>query len=787
MTNPADRCREKKNIMKTVKFLVKAMTAACMSAVLFVACGKENETEKPGPETPGTTPETVLKLEDLNNQGAFNGSVFDLKSVVYTTEEVEGSTVFYLSPTADLTDVEGMEEAADYIRLVVGKTNGGNTVFAGTDNAISYGTLSVDASNSAEYKISRLDVVLWSPTAAEIQISVASNDGKTTLLTNYYGACVRWPSEDIEAEAVAVCNEVAQMVYFGQGIGTNAHEYDLLVATSPLSTTTDGTLVLLEETGYAMHLAFFAIPNSTYRTRLPQGTYKYSENAEAGTYLSVSYLAEFSTENGHQTMTTKPFDGNIIVSTNSDDITTIRAYFLDESNRRRMIAFRGKLGSFMDYTSQSTYLPQFNEDVVLTAGQASGIYYGQMGEKAYGAFEIVLYEDVYLEGEDGSFGATLLLTAPSLFTSEKDLRERVSKLNGTYKASASFAQEWSWFKPVEMNVYGMIQPYGTFLHQRDGSYYGLFGYAEDGTVTISDGKDGGMHIEFDLVSQNGSKMKGSYDGPIDWSWQPVASASDDGTSTLTEDYDMDLSRHTQARLVAPQQIYIGGVGYTQMSEYSVKWGSERPSEPRYDDIGYQYIAFGNIGQNNNEDGSVNAGDFAYIELVTAPGEERQLKPGHYTISEQRWPAYFRPMADGEGVAVKGMLLQNTAWTSHWEHHYASEGGLSVIDGHAYFYGGEVTVSGPDDAGNYTFEFDCICVREHHVRGKWTGPVTGIADPDADAAAAAWHAPLLTPAQLRARNAERWGIRAMDAGAARELQGHSAPAARPVYARLSSTR
>ena len=122
-------------MMKTFKFLAKAMTAACMSVCLFAACGKENET--PDPENPGTTPGTVLKPEDLNNQAAFNGSIFDLKSVVYTTEEVEGSTVFDLSPTEDLTDLEGIEAADDYIRLVVGKTNGANTVFADTDNAIS--------------------------------------------------------------------------------------------------------------------------------------------------------------------------------------------------------------------------------------------------------------------------------------------------------------------------------------------------------------------------------------------------------------------------------------------------------------------------------------------------------------------------------------------------------------------------------------------------------------------------------------------------------------------------
>lgn len=767
-------------MMKKLYFLAKAIMPLFMSACVLVACEKGGGTE-PDPDD-SNKPGSVTKPEDLSNQAAYNGSVFSLQSVIYTFEEVEGSAVFYLSPTAGITDIDGMQAANDYIRLVVGKTNGSNVNFAGTDNAVVYNDLQADASNASQFKITKLDVILYGATAVEIQINIASNDGRSTLLTNYYGSCTRYPSDDIAIEAVAVCTHVAQQVYFGQGLGTNAHEYDLLVSTSQLTQATDGTLVLLEETGYAMHIAFFAIPNSVYRTRLPQGTYKYSEGAEAGTYLSVSYLAEFSTENGHQEMSTRPFVGDMTVTTDNNDITTIRASFVDSSNRLRTIAYQGKLGNFMDINS-STYLPQFNQDVDMTANKANGIYYGRMGEQAYGTFELVIYENAYLDGQEGSFGATLLLTSPTLFTKEADLKQNISKLNGTYNASSTFSQSMSWFKPVEMNVYGMVQPYGTFLHQYDGSYYGLFGYANDGTVTISAGSaDGDMHIEFDLTSQNGSKMKGRYDGPIEWSWQPVSSDSDDGTSTLTEDYDMDLARHKEARLVVPQQIYIGGIGYTQMSDYSKRWGSQSPD--KNDDIGYQYIAFGNIGLNEDPVGTVNAGDFAYIELVTAPGEERQLKPGHYTISPQRWPAYFHPMnSDGEGVAVKGMLLNSISYTSHWEHHYASDGGLSVIDGHAYFYGGEVTVSGPDADGEYTFEFDCLCVRDHHVRGTWKGPVSGIST---ETDTAMWRAPMLTEDQLLARTS-KWSVSGMRSQDARRLPQQSAAAETPAYGRLSLTR
>lgn len=719
-----------------MKILLPAMFALFAAA----SCDKSGEgTGGDGNKT--STPGAVVDYKSLDNEAAFNGDIFEIRSVVYTTEEIEGSWVFYLSPTADIIDLPGMEAADDYIRVVVGNTKGSNASFPGTDNEVCYESVRINADNCDDYKISRLFVVLDSPTVVRFEMQIEAATSNTMAVSaNYSGYCTRWPSDDIEDGAAdRLCTNIAQAAYFGQGIGTNAHEYDLLVSTCPITQTTDGQLVLEDKEGYCMHMAFFAIPASAYRTRLPQGSYKLSDNSEAGTYLSVSYIGKFTTENGRQTMETIKFDGDITVTTNNEGVTTIRGYFLDESNRRQMIAFRGKLGSFIDATS-ATYLPSLNEDVEFKASAINAIYYGRMGDEAIGTFELVIYEGDYLENKEETFAATLMLTAPTLFTTKEKLEEGMSKLNGEYYGASTFTQTWSWFRPVELNAYGIVQPFGTFVHKIDGSYYGEFGYAQDGTVKISDAGDGNIKIVFDLISNNGSKMKGSYEGPIEWDWQTVASGGDDGTSTLEEDYEFNLDRIKEARLVVPQQIYIGGVGYTNMNEYSRKWGSQSDGT-KSDDIGYQYIAFGNVGANNNPDGSVNAGDFVYIELVTAPGEERQLKPGHYTISRERWPAYFHPMnSEGEGVAIKGMLLQNTVYTSHWEHHYASEGGSSMLDGHAYFYGGELWVK-DNGNGTYTFDFDCTCAREHHVTGKWTGPVTGL---ESTTASASWHAPLKRP-------------------------------------------
>lgn len=713
---------------------MRILVPTIVLAFAAVSCNNDNGVESDKPEA---VPGKVVKPEKLNNQYACDGVIYDIKSVVYTEEEIDGATVLYFSSKSGITDITGMINSGEYMRVVAENNSGSNADFAGTKNEVSYKEVSVTSANCHNYTISSMFFDLATPTTADFSMEIAANDGKKAISASYYGYASRWPAIDLAEEAVAICTEVAQAVYFGQGAGTNAHEYDIIVATGQLTTTTDGSLVLVDKEGYAMHIGFMAIPNSAYKTRLPNGNYRNSSNSEAGTYLSVSYIGEFSTENGHQTMTSRPFDGDITVVTDDDNITTISAYFVDESGRRRMIAFRGNIGNFLDYyNSTSTFLPQFTDDVQFEADACDAAYYGRMGEQAYGSFEFTLYQNEYLEGDDDFYGATLLLTSETLFPSLESLNSQIDKLYGTYEVANTFTIPGTWFKPVEMNVYGSIQPYGTFVHKHDGSYYGLFGYGESGTITVSEGTDGGLRIEFDLVSVTGATMKGSYDGPIDWIWSPVTSSSDDGTSTLTEDYDMDLERYDSAILYLAPRLYIEGIGFIDRDKYTEKYPDNIP-------IGYQTIVFGNLGANNNPDGSVNVGDFLALELVTAPGEERQLKAGHYTISEHRWPAYFHPMENGEGVAIRGMMINGESYTSHWEHHKESSSGhLSEMDGHAFFYGGEVTITGPDEKGHYTFDVDCICVREHHVRGQWTGPVAGLEAPEETSSTKSWHAPML---------------------------------------------
>lgn len=51
--------------------------------------------------------------------------------------------------------------------------------------------------------------------------------------------------------------------------------------------------------------------------------------------------------------------------------------------------------------------------------------------------------------------------------------------------------------------------------------------------------------------------------------------------------------------------------------------------------------------------------------------------------------------------------------------------FEYMDAHALLYGGQVTITKVEGEGKdnwYRFEVDGICVRKHHVRGTWEGPV-----------------------------------------------------------------
>lgn len=97
--------------------------------------------------------------------------------------------------------------------------------------------------------------------------------------------------------------------------------------------------------------------------------------------------------------------------------------------------------------------------------------------------------------------------------------------------------------------------------------------------------------------------------------------------------------------------------------------------------------------------------------------------------------------------------------------------FEYMDGHALLYDGQVTITKVEGEGKenwYRFEVDGICVRKHHVRGTWEGPVvsqTGRAAAEKD------H---LEPAQTASPPAGSVGS---DEPSGRRTAGHHVPQGR----------
>ena len=275
---------------------------------------------------------------------------------------------------------------------------------------------------------------------------------------------------------------------------------------------------------------------------------------------------------------------------------------------------------------------------------------------------------------------------------------------------------------VEIPMEGLVFPLGTYVQLDDGTSFGQFSYGKEGIIKIeaagtAQGEDGKIEpvykIEFNLTSKDGFTLKGSYTGVI-----PITDASDDksdddGTSTLERDYDMDLSKIKKAHYYTSDQVYIQGIGYKPISSYG---------------CGLQFINIGIEWVGDHLEDFVDrepGGDIVRVELTTEPGKENEITPGTYEVTEQRWTAYIKP-----GVMMRGIMLDGGLHGSRWMHQTYSMWGddnkiFEYMDGHALLYDGQVTITKVEGEGKenwYRFEVDGICVRKHHVRGTWEGPV-----------------------------------------------------------------
>ena len=246
--------------------------------------------------------------------------------------------------------------------------------------------------------------------------------------------------------------------------------------------------------------------------------------------------------------------------------------------------------------------------------------------------------------------------------------------------------------------------YAHYLDARGEKATEKYSYGTEGEIEIIELADNaGFTVNYDLFSNDGYRIRGSYTGKIPVIDNSDDKGDDDGTSTLEKDYDMDLSMWDCAYVAPLNRIWVGGMGYYDIDGEALK--NIKPTYPA--PFGLQYVYIGLKG----DDGE---GDRVLLELLVNDDAETYITPGTYPCTEDRFPEHFVP-----GHMMRGIMLEGDFASSSFVHLNEK----THMDQHANFYGGEVTITKAEGGDNwFTFDIDGICVRKHHVRGSWTGPV-----------------------------------------------------------------
>lgn len=168
---------------------LRILTWVALSAALITAsCNKDDADNGGNGGEP--TPPPVSLTDQFEYDG---GDPIDIKSVVYEIDENDSEVYhFYLSPSEGISTVKGMENADDYLKIVVKKPHG-EVDTASEDFSVAYKDISVNKLTLATdvEKIQLSTRLLELSNQFVLYLDVTMKSGKT-LLARYNNECVQY-------------------------------------------------------------------------------------------------------------------------------------------------------------------------------------------------------------------------------------------------------------------------------------------------------------------------------------------------------------------------------------------------------------------------------------------------------------------------------------------------------------------------------------------------------------------------------------------------------------------
>lgn len=229
---------------------------------------------------------------------------------------------------------------------------------------------------------------------------------------------------------------------------------------------------------------------------------------------------------------------------------------------------------------------------------------------------------------------------------------------------------YTYTKGHTLDFWGTLYPTGSYLNKKEKSGRAFRGYIVDGTMTVS---DNGSNVVFDFVTDNGKKIKATYNGKINFVDFSEPEKMPDYSSTLTEDVKLDFIPGTVA-----MSYSLGDYIKKDLYQFEVMI-----TEP-----------------------DMLHGDFIMLELSSS---EEILPDGVYTINNA-----LEPFTGIEGSIDYGYQI---LYSWYGDLDSADEEGVqSVI---CPIMGGTVTIS-TADSGDRKLVFDLQDGKGHTITGEYEG-------------------------------------------------------------------
>lgn len=685
---------------------------------LLSSCSSSDDGDTPPP----AIPENTLAYGDTQSK---------IGSVIYTVDQQKVYT-FYFSPTQGLVDLEAMLLADDYMKIVTTTPTGAIDLLS-AQNSLIYKKINISADSGNNVEKATLSLQLTSLTTAKMSLDVALKSGET-LRAEYNGLCLKQEEQQSGDVFDVTLDKQIFGYYMGPAEG-NAGTEGYYIAVTDAEFQVQGTQFALTTNGYALVLSYYGNPGENWKD-MPTGIF-----SESGKFADHTFDSEYSgvlykDDSGQKLLTL--LDPLKIERLEGDQVK-ITATFLDEKYEEHTLIYTGglKLGN----ATLNVYLPQIGRDVTIKGEYASGIYSGDVFENGSGMVEVTINDKAYENKEPNGYSMKLALFSTKFADPKRERR----LTPGTYKVSSKYEQG-TWMTPVELNIMGMIFPLGTYAFFDDGTQEGIYSYAGSGDIVIREGNNNTYTIEFDLKSLDGFAIRGSYTGSV-YLEDQSSDTDDDGTSSLLEDYKMELDYLPRGNCFPKNEIWIPALGgMIPVSEACDHSGRQ---------YGYQFIQFGTTkgtweytdeypeeiidkdGKTIKGTGKLIEGDILGVELIVPKGTEDKITPGTYTVTPTRYPAHFLPGVcvrgyrgpfgtDGTSMQFVTSAIGNGYPQGYYDTEYRVSGGwlnVQTVDEFASIYSGTITVSKAEGGDNwYTIDVDGQDVRKHRITGSWTGPI-----------------------------------------------------------------